>query len=200
MHPIPPITKALILACVGFFCLGFLVNGLNWWLALWPVMAPPFMPWQLLTYALLHGDFGHLFFNMLGLYMFGAQVEQYLGARRYLVLVAVSIVTAALVQLLVTFATGSYAPTVGISGGVFGLLLVMGLVFGEQTVIPLIPPIPMKMKVLVALYGGIELLLGVTGRTGIAHFAHLGGMLGAYALMLYWRRPTKRPSHLRRVH
>jgi membrane associated rhomboid family serine protease len=176
-----------------------LVPELTYWLALWPVTASPFMPWQLVTYAVLHGDFGHLFFNMLGLYMFGVQVEHYLGAKRYGQLVLVSVLTAAVVQLLVTYATGSFAPTVGISGGVFGLLLVMGLVFGEQTVIPLIPPIPMKMKVLVALYGGIELLLGVTGRTGIAHFAHLGGMLGAYALMLYWRRPKKRPP-LRRVH
>ncbi len=199
MHPLPPITKALILACVGFFCLGYLLPELKFWLALWPIQAEPFMPWQLVTYALMHGDFGHLFFNMLGLYMFGAQVEQYLGVRRYLTLVGVSVLTAALVQLLVTYATGSWAPTVGISGGVFGLLLVMGLVFGEQMVIPLIPPIPMKMKVLVVVYGAIELLLGVTGRTGIAHFAHLGGMLGAFALMQLWRRPKKRPP-LRRVH
>jgi membrane associated rhomboid family serine protease len=200
MHPLPPITKALILACVGFFCLGILLPELKFWLALWPLQTAPFMPWQLLTYGLMHGDFGHLFFNMLGLYMFGAQVEQYLGVKRYLQLVAVSVLTAALVQLLVTYATGSSVPTVGISGGVFGLLLVMGLVFGDQMVMPLIPPIPMKMKFLVAIYGSIELLLGVTGRTGIAHFAHLGGMLGAYALMVYWRRPQKRRPPLRRVH
>jgi membrane associated rhomboid family serine protease len=200
MLPLPPSTKALMLACIGFFCLGILAPDVKGWLALWPLASGYFMPWQMLTYALMHGDFGHLFFNMLGLYMFGAQVEQYLGQRRFWVLIVVSVLTAAVVQLVVTFATQSLWPTVGISGGVFGLLLVMGLVFGDQVVVPLIPPIPMKMKVLVMLYGGIELLLGVTGRTGVAHFAHLGGMLGAYLLMLYWRRPNKRPPHLRRVH
>ena len=83
--------------------------------------------------------------------------------------------------------TGADYPTIGASGAVFGLLLAFAMVFPQRTIIPLFPPIPMKAPVFVALYGGLELFLGVTGtQAGVAHFAHLGGMAGGFLLMRYW--------------
>ena len=202
MHPIPPVTKALMLVCIGFFCVGVLWPALTFWLALWPLQSGAFYPWQLLSYAFLHGSFGHLFFNMLGLYMFGSELERHLGRQRYMALLVAGALTAAAVQLLVGLASGYPSPTVGISGAVFGLLLVMAMDFGEQVIMPIIPPIPMKMKVWVALFGGLELVLGYTGGTGVAHFAHLGGMVGAFALVHYWRwqAARRRNSKLRKLH
>ena len=86
-----------------------------------------------------------------------------------------------------TSLTGSIYPTVGASGGLFGLLLAFGMMFPDRIIMPLFPPIPMKAKIFVALYGGLELFLGVTGsRSGVAHFAHLGGMLGGFLMIRYW--------------
>jgi membrane associated rhomboid family serine protease len=98
------------------------------------------------------------------------------------------VLAAAAAQLLITALLGSTFPTVGASGGLFGLLLAFGMMFPNRTIVPLFPPIPMKAKVFVALYGGLELLLGVTGSaSGVAHFAHLGGMLGGFLMLRYWR-------------
>jgi membrane associated rhomboid family serine protease len=129
-----------------------------------------------------------LFFNMLGLWMFGSELEQTWGRQRFIRFYAASVLTAAAAQLLVTWLLGSMYPTVGASGGLFGLLLAYGMTFPNRTIVPLIPPIPMKAKVFVAIYGGLELLMGVTGTaSGVAHFAHLGGMLGGFLMLRYWR-------------
>lgn len=186
MPPLPPITKALMLACVGFFCASLLLPGLPAALALWP-LGQGFMPWQLLTYALLHGDMGHLFFNMLGLWMFGSELEQVWGGRRYRQFLLVSVISAAVVQLAWTALVGSAAPTVGASGALFGLLGAFGLMFPHRTILPLFPPIPMKARTFVLVFGGIELLFGLLGPSGVAHFAHLGGLLGGWLLMRHWR-------------
>ena len=188
MPPIPPITQALLLINVAAFCVQFFVGpSLVRLLALWPVGAG-FLPWQVASYAFLHGSVGHLFFNMLGLWMFGSELERLWGPRRYLEFYTASVLSAAAAQLLVAVLTGSVYPTVGASGGLFGLLLAFGMTFPDRTIVPLFPPIPMKAKVFVAIYGGIELLLGVTGSgEGVAHFAHLGGMLGGYLMLRYWR-------------
>jgi membrane associated rhomboid family serine protease len=147
-----------------------------------------FLPWQLGSYSFLHGGIGHLFFNMLGLWMFGAELERLWGPKRYLQFYFASVLTAALAQLVFAAVLGSPNPTVGASGGLFGLLLAFGMLFPNRTIMPLFPPIPMKAKVFVALFGGIELLLGVFGSsTGIAHFAHLGGMLGGFLMIRFWR-------------
>lgn len=196
MPSLPPITKALILINVAAFCIDFFLNGiLTGLFALWPLSAG-FLPWQIVTYAFLHGSVGHLFFNMLGLWMFGAELEQLWGTRRFVQFYAASVLSAALMQLLVAAATGAVYPTIGASGGLFGLLLAFGMVFPNRTIMPLFPPIPMKAKVFVAVYGALELLFGVTGTvSGVAHFAHLGGMLGGYLMIQYWRG---RPPFTRR--
>jgi membrane associated rhomboid family serine protease len=188
MPPLPPVTQALLLINVAVFCIDLFLGP--WFprlMALWPI-GNGFLPWQLGTYSFLHGGIGHLFFNMLGLWMFGSELERLWGPKRYLQFYAASVLTAALAQLVFAALIGSPNPTVGASGGLFGLLLAFGMLFPNRTIMPLFPPIPMKAKVFVALFGGIELLLGVFGSsTGIAHFAHLGGMLGGWLLIRYWR-------------
>ena len=188
MPPMPPITQALLLINVAaFFIDPFVGPWFTQLLALWP-LGNGFLPWQVVTYAFLHGSIGHLFFNMLGLWMFGAELERVWGTKRFIHFYAASVLTAAAAQLLVTSLTGSIYPTVGASGGLFGLLLAFGMMFPNRIIMPLIPPIPMKAKYFVALYGGLELMLGVFGnRSGIAHFAHIGGMLGGYLMIRYWR-------------
>ena len=188
MFSIPPVTQALILLNIAAYLLD-LVSGslLTELMALWPI-GENFMPWQIVTYAFLHGNFPHLLFNMFGVYMFGADLERVWGPRRYLVFYMVSAVAAALTQLTVAALTGAGYPTVGASGAVFGLLLAFAMVYPRRMVVPLFPPIPMRAPIFVALYGGLELLLGVTGsQAGVAHFAHLGGMAGGYLLLQYWR-------------
>ena len=191
MPPMLPVTKALMLLCVGVFCLGKLMPGPLIWLALFPIGSGAFMPWQPLTYAFLHGDVLHLFFNMLGLWMFGTELEQVLGQKRYIQLLLAGVLSAALVQMIFTAAIGSMVPTVGASGALFALLLSFGMLFPERVIMPLFPPIPMKAKYFVAVFGALELAMGLTGGQGVAHFAHLGGMLGAYALMSYWRKARR---------
>ena len=189
---LPPVTRALLIANgVAFLLQLVLEYAALGPLMLWPLGAG-FMPWQLVTYAFLHGDIAHLLFNMLALLMFGAPVEHTWGEKRFLTFYAVCVVGAALCQLAVgawTMSQGGQAyPTLGASGGVFGLLLAYGMLFPHQRVMLLIPPIPMKARTLVIVYGAIALLLGFTGlQPGVAHFAHLGGMLFGWLLIRYWR-------------
>lgn len=164
-------------------------------LALWPLQPIDgrsyFHVWQLLTYAFLHSTAtpAHLLFNMLGLWMFGAEIERYVGAARVLTCYFASVVTAALTQLIVPMLLGSPpSPTIGASGGVFGLLLAYALMFPHRKVVPLIPPIPMPAWVFATIYAGVELFMGVTGTfAGVAHFAHLGGMIGSALVVSQWR-------------
>ncbi len=156
--------------------------------ALWPLQAG-FMPWQLVTYAFLHASVLHLAFNMYGLWLFGRELENLLGRRALLQLYFVSILTAGVTQLLFTNLTGNVYPTVGASGGVFGILLAYGIFFPNRILMLLFPPIPLPAWLFVTLYAGIELTLGVTGtQAGVAHFAHLGGMVGGYFVIRRWRR------------
>ena len=186
MFRMPPATQALILACVLAFC-GQSFLDLDS-LALWPLGSGEFQPWQIVTYAFLHGNLSHLVFNMFGLYMFGADLERTWGTRRLLAFYGVSVLFAAFAQLAVSMLSGSMAPTVGASGGLFGLLLGFAMLFPNRKIIPLIPPIPMPAWLYVLLYGLIELGLGVTGSmSGVAHFAHLGGILGGWLTIRYWR-------------
>ena len=187
---ITPINKALIIANVIVFVLQNLLGpALGWVFALWPLETGLFRPWQIVTYGFLHGSWAHLFFNMFALFMFGGELEHYLGPRRYLSYYFVSVVVAGLMQLLVTLGPGGLPyPTVGASGGVFGLLLAYGMFFPRRTIMLIFPPIPMPAWLFVTLYGVLELYLGVTGtQAGVAHFAHLGGMLGGYLMIRYWR-------------
>lgn len=213
---LPPVTRALLWSNGLVFLLQGLLGDARFLpFMLWPwgpefqgllsgePMAVSFLPWQVVTYGFLHGDLMHLMFNMLALLMFGSPVEQTIGARRFAIYYFTCLVGAGLVQLVVATLsfqeTGRPYPTVGASGGVFGLLLAFGMLFPHQKVMLLFPPIPMKAWVLVVGYGALELFLGVTRtQSGVAHFAHLGGMAFGVVLIQYWRgrwpfHPRRRP-------
>jgi membrane associated rhomboid family serine protease len=187
--------KVLVGANVLVFLLQNMSQGaLDMLFALWPLQPIDgqsyFRFWQIVTYAFLHGNISHLLFNMLGLWMFGNEIEHYVGTRRLLVCYIASVVSAALSQLFIPILFGAPpGPTIGASGGVFGLLLAYAFLFPRRKVIPLIPPIPMPAWLFATLYAGVELFAGVTGSlSGIAHFAHLGGMVGSALVIMQWRR------------
>jgi membrane associated rhomboid family serine protease len=142
----------------------------------------PQQPWTLITYSFLHGGFGHLFFNMLGLYFFGPRLEERLGGGHFLGLYVVSAVVGGLASWPVT----PHAMIVGASGAVYGVLLGFARYWPRQQIMLLIPPIPMEARTLVIVFAVISLVLGLTGSGGIAHFAHLGGFVGGW-LYLKWR-------------
>ena len=177
---LPPVTQALILINVVVYLLEMLVGGgsftnVIYWFGLSPLgspIGPGFQIWQPITYAFLHAGLGHLFFNMFAVFMFGAQIEQLFGARWYATYYVVCILSAAATQLLVSaFFGGSLAPVIGASGVMLIFL-----------------PIPMPAWVFVMGYGVLELFFGVTGYApGIAHFAHLGGMIGGFFMILHRR-------------
>lgn len=227
MPPLSPTTRNVMIVCAVAFALS-LFAPLRQWLALWPLASGQFMPWQLLSYALLHGDLSHLLFNMLGLWMFGSELERLWGPRRYLQFMAGAAVAAALAQLGVTALMGSAAPTVGASGILFGLLMAYALsfprrqfdlvgflpvvlllmpsqilniagmvlffvMFTNRQAVP-IPPVLVPAMTLVAIYGALELFLGMFFRSGIAHFAHLGGLLGGWLMMAWWRGRFRRDT------
>lgn len=189
------VTMTLIVANAAVFLAQLAAPGLVIPFALWPPGAAAasggevgFGLWQVVTYGFLHGSLLHLAFNMFALYMFGGAMEQVVGPRRFLVYYLVCIVTAALTQLLVTGVTGELYPTVGASGGVFGLLLAYAIFFPRNKVFLLILPVPIPARVFVAIYAVLELFLGVTGsQSGVAHFAHLGGLVGGVLMLAYWR-------------
>lgn len=163
--------------------------------ALQPLVSPPgyqfpsFMPWQLVTYGFMHDtrSLMHIGFNMLMLWMFGRELERLMGARRFLTYYMVCVVGAGVVQLLAGVAQGWGVPTVGASGGVFGILLAYGMAFPNRRIMLMFPPIPMKAKYFVIMLGLFELTVGFSRvNNGVANFAHLGGMLFGFMLIRYW--------------
>lgn len=188
---IPTVIFVMLIANgLAFAAQQFEPRMLTYYFALWPLEAPrpEFHVWQLLTYGFLHGGMNHIFFNMFGLWMFGRDIERTLGPKRFAIYYLTCIVGAGIVQLIVAQIQGGYYPTVGASGGVFGLLLAYAMLFPNRTVMLLIPPIPMRAKYFVLFYGLLELYLGLSGNApGVANFAHLGGMLFGFILLRRWR-------------
>ena len=198
MQSLTSVVRLLLIACVAGFGLQYVLGErATLGFALWPIGTDfggfGFEPWQLVTYSFLHGSFLHLFFNMFALYMFGPEIERLLGSRRFTVYWFTCVLAAALLQLWVQgVSDGSPAPTVGASGGVFGLLLAFGMAYPRRKLMLLFPPIPMPAWLFVTLYGLLELYLGVFGQGGrIAHFAHVGGMIGGFVLLMFWRSQAR---------
>ena len=218
-RPTTPVTTNLIiincillLASIVFESKGI---DLNEWLGLHYYDAPKYNPLQMLTYMFMHGGFDHLFFNMFSLYMFGRLLEMVWGSGRFITYYLVTGVGAAIVQQvawryglisdILTQYSVSYGElcaegtgllnslvTIGASGSVFGILLAFGMIFPNAELFLLIPPMPVKAKWLVIGYGVIEFFSGVVGSgDGIAHFAHLGGMLFDFILIMFWRNYRK---------
>jgi membrane associated rhomboid family serine protease len=200
----PPVVLNLLIANIAMYIAQSMIGDrLILSFALWPLgdydANVGFAPWQLVTYAFLHSpdNVTHLLLNMFAIYMFGRDVEMQMGSKRFAILYGASILAAGLAQLLVTSMRLDQviAPTLGASGGVFGVLLAFGALFPKRRVMLLIPPIPMPAWVLVSGYAVIELLNGVyRTSSGVAHFAHLGGMVGAgIVLLIYHQRSRPRP-------
>ena len=187
---VPPVVLALMIMNTGLFALEHAFDlPLVKHFALWPRHTagklPDFHLWQLLTYGFLHADFVHLGLNMFGLWVFGRELEQQWGAARFTTYFLVCVVGAGTVQWAVVGA--GYSPTIGASGGIFGLLLGFGLMYPND-ILSLFPPLQIRVKYMVLIYGVLELWLGVTAPKPIfAHFAHLGGMLFGFLLRWYWR-------------
>ncbi|HEU0202404.1 MAG TPA: rhomboid family intramembrane serine protease [Burkholderiaceae bacterium] len=185
-----PVTHTLLAINFAVFALQILVGGpIETPFALWP-LDHGFLPWQIVTSAFLHAGLLHIATNMFGLWMFGREVEYAVGSNRFLWLYLLSVVAASVTQLVVTTLTGSIYPTVGASGGLFGVLAAFAMLFPRRIIMLLIPPIPLPARVFVLLYAALELYFGVTEtQAGIAHFAHLGGLVGGYFVVRRWRRP-----------
>jgi membrane associated rhomboid family serine protease len=193
-----PVVRALLIANVIVYLLETLTgmgDTLLWNFALWPLGAQhaggaPFEPWQLITYGFLHdpSNYWHIISNMFGLLVFAPELELGLGARRFTLYYLVCVVGAGLSQLLVMhWSGGAPVPTIGASGGIFGLLLLFAIAFPHRKVLVYFA-IPMPVWLFVTLYGVAELAFGVFGRgQSIAHFAHLGGLVSGFALISYWR-------------
>lgn len=163
-------------------------NFINQYLVLYPFEHPNFGVWQLVSYMFLHANFTHLLFNMFALWMFGRQLEYDLGSRRFLAYYMLTGIGAGVLNLLVMSLTGDYALTVGASGAVYGILLAFGVLHPNVPLYLMFIPVPIKAKYFVIGYGVLELLQGVSATPdGVAHFAHLGGMVFGLALLLFWR-------------
>ena len=216
MNNLPAVTKNLLIINVLCF-MGALVArrygvDLNDLLGLHFFMASDFKLYQLVTYMFMHGDFQHIFFNMFAVWMFGRTLEQVMGPKRFLTYYMICGIGAGLVQELVQYIqyvtelshydgvnTGlavipmeeylNLMTTVGASGAVYGILLAFGMLFPNTPLYLMFVPVPIKAKWFVLGYGLIELFLGVSASSdGIAHFAHLGGMLVGVIMILYWRK------------
>lgn len=203
----PPVVKNLIIAnCVALLATELLPFGdeIISRFALFNVESPLFHSYQVFTYMFLHGGVSHLFFNMFALWMFGRQLEIELGSQRFFTYYMVCGIGAALLQLGVGYAEYAHAvsavgefgampllrvPTVGASGAVYGLLLAFGVLHPNSMIMLIFPPIAMKAKWFVLIYGLLELFFGISGyQAGVAHFAHLGGMLWGLALLYWWKK------------
>lgn len=174
-------------------------------LALFFPTSPYFRPFQLVSHMFMHADIRHLLFNMLGLYMFGSALEMFWGARRFLFYYLFCGFGGMILYLLVKYLeinsgdTGEQmmkyylqnVPMLGASGAIFGLMVGYGTQFPENVISLLFPPISLKAKYFVLIFAGLELVFGlgiVNMSSGVAHFAHLGGALFGFLLILYWRK------------
>ncbi len=178
--------------------------------ALFYPTSPFFHWWQPVTHMFLHGGFGHLFFNMYALFIFGSVLERVWGVKKFLLFYFVTGIGAAAVHIGVQWiqmqayinaaAEGSTAamqamhalkmtPTVGASGAIYGVLMGYAMLYPDSVLTLIFPPVSLKAKWFVLIFAAIELALGVFGtRAGIAHFAHLGGLIFGFILMMYWKK------------
>ncbi len=208
MPTVTPVVKNIIIINVIMFVLTlfkeeFMISRF----ALFYMGSPLFQPYQLVTHMFMHGSFTHIFFNMYTFYFFGVALERVWGSKKFLVYYFITGIGAALLHNGVTYLEAVHytsigdalslnmlnmIPTVGASGAIYGLLLAYGMLFPNDRIMLLIPPIPLKAKYFVIIFGVLELLLGLSNPGGsIAHFAHLGGMLFGLVLILYWKKNNR---------
>ena len=190
MSNVPKAVKHIILINVLMLVLTYLNNPLmSKWFALNPITFL-WKPWQLVTYMFMHGGLGHLFFNMYTLFIFGSVLENVWGTKKFLTFYFVTGIGAALVNIGVQYLTGSFALTVGASGAIYGILMGYAMLYPDSMLTLIFPPVSMKAKWFVLIFAGIELLLGISNNPAdnVAHFAHLGGLIFAFLLIMFWKK------------
>lgn len=190
MNNIPKAVKHIIIINLLMLVLTYLNNPLmSKWFALNPISFL-WKPWQLVTYMFMHGGFGHLFFNMYTLFIFGSVLENVWGTKKFLTFYFVTGIGAALVNIGVQYLTGSFALTVGASGAIYGILMGYAMLYPDSMLTLILPPVSMKAKWFVLIFAGIELLLGISNNPAdnVAHFAHLGGLVFAFLLLMFWKK------------
>ena len=190
MSNVPKAVKHIIIINVLMLVLTYLNNPLmSKWFALNPISFL-WKPWQLVTYMFMHGGFGHLFFNMYTLFIFGSVLENVWGTKKFLTFYFVTGIGAALVNIGVQYLTGSFALTVGASGAIYGILMGYAMLYPDSMLTLILPPVSMKAKWFVLIFAGIELLLGISNNPAdnVAHFAHLGGLIFAFLLLMFWKK------------
>ena len=190
MSNVPKAVKHIILINVLMLVLTYLNDPLmSKWFALNPISFI-WKPWQLVTYMFMHGGIGHLFFNMYTLFIFGSVLENVWGTKKFLTFYFVTGIGAALVNIGVQYLTGSFALTVGASGAIYGILMGYAMLYPDSRLTLLFPPVSMKAKWFVLIFAGIELLLGISNNPAdnVAHFAHLGGLIFAFLLIMFWKK------------
>lgn len=204
MSSVPQAVKSIIIINVLAWIMTSLDKGgiIFSYCSLYPgsgnVLPVWYRPWTFVTYMFLHGGFAHLFFNMYALFLFGSVLERVWGTRKFLFYYFATGIGAGMIHIVVQMLTGDFAPTVGASGAIFGLLLGYAMLYPDTVMGLIFPPVRMKAKWFVLIYAAIELLLGVSGaQSGVAHFAHLGGLLVGLAIMLYWKRKGSLYSQFR---
>ncbi len=188
--------KHLIIINVLMFILPMMMWGEygRTFLALYYPMYEEFAPYQFVTSIFMHGDLMHLLFNMYMLYFLGVMLESYWGPKKFLLYYLVCGVGASVFSLLIDFVMLQYMNVMpgsswGASGAIFGLLMAAAMVFPNRKVSLILPPVTLSFKILVPLLMALELYLGMSGKnTGIGHFAHLGGAVVGFFLILFWRK------------
>lgn len=195
----PPVIKALLIGNVAVFFLtifvgSFSLRGLGLGdviMTLFPLhpLGAGFQPWQLFTYLFMHGGLMHLFFNMLALWMFGMELENTWGSKKFLGYYLLCGIGAGISNLLVGPFFGQAGPTVGASGAIYGVLVAFGMMFPDRPIFVYFV-LPIRARYFVLFYMVIEVYSGVTGTMdGVAHFAHLGGAaVGAIYMLIDQRR------------
>ena len=191
----PAIRNLLIINIIVFLGTELIGDSMYQWFALFPIGSVYFRWWQFVTHMFMHGSFAHIFFNMWSLIVFGPVLERMWGSKKFLLDYFVCGLGAAACHELVLYYMGSgmlNVPTVGASGAIYGLLLGFGMLYPNYTLTLLFPPVSLKAKWFVLIFAGIELVTGVLGTNdGVAHFAHLGGMLFGLILILLWKKQGK---------
>lgn len=149
-----------------------------------------YKPWQLVTCMFMHGSIGHLFFNMYTLYLFGSVLENIWGTRKFLTFYFVTGIGAGLFNILIQHLTGNFALMIGASGAIYGILMGYAMLYPDSVLTLLFPPVSLKAKWFVLIFAGIELLLGLSNNPAdnVAHFAHLGGLVFAFLLLMFWKK------------
>ena len=211
LSSLPPVTKNLIIINVIVFVASLLnQNFMIGTFALFYPTSVYFHWWQVVTHMFMHGGFWHIFFNMYTLFIFGCVVERFIGTKKFLLFYFICGLGAVALHLGVEYlqmqsymngaALGNatafqqieaikMTPTVGASGAIYGVLMGYAMLFPESKMTLLFPPVTLSAKWMVVVFAAIELLTGVTGwASGIAHFAHLGGMLIGWLMILWWKK------------